>query len=51
MGVVSPVGNTVEEFWNSLKAGKHGFSLINDIVGDDFDIKIAARAADFSCDE
>lgn len=51
MGVVSPVGNTVEDFWNSLKAGKHGFSLINDIVGDDFDVKIAARVNDFSCDE
>ena len=51
MGLVSPVGNTVENFWNSLKAGKHGFSLINDITGDDFDVKIAARVADFSCDE
>ena len=51
MGVVSPVGNTLEAFWNSLKAGKHGFSLINDITGDDFDVKIAARVNDFSCEE
>lgn len=51
MGVVSPVGNSLEDFWNSLKAGKHGFSLINDITGDDFDVKIAARVNDFSCDE
>lgn len=48
MGVVSPVGNTVEDFWNSLKAGKHGFSYVNDVTGDDFDVKIAARVKDFS---
>ena len=50
MGVVSPVGNTIEDFWNSLKAGKHGFSFVNDVTGDDFDVKIAARVNDFSCD-
>ncbi len=38
MGVVSPVGNTIEDFWNSLKAGKHGFSYVNDVTGDDFDV-------------
>ncbi|MBQ8787846.1 MAG: beta-ketoacyl-ACP synthase II [Oscillospiraceae bacterium] len=48
MGVVSPVGNTVEEFWNSLKEGKHGFSFIDDITNPDFDVKIAARSKDFS---
>lgn len=48
MGVVSPVGNTVEEFWNSLKNGKHGFDYINDITREDFDVKIAARSKDFS---
>ena len=48
MGVVSPVGNTVEEFWNSLKEGKHGFSFIDDITNPEFDVKIAARSKDFS---
>ncbi|MDE5992606.1 MAG: beta-ketoacyl-[acyl-carrier-protein] synthase II, partial [Oscillospiraceae bacterium] len=51
MGVVSPVGNTIEDFWNSLKAGKHGFSFVNDVTGDDFDVKIAARVKDFSCEK
>ena len=44
MGVVSPVGNTVEEFWNSLKEGKHGFSFVDDITNPEFDVKIAARS-------
>ena len=26
MGVISPVGNTVDEAWNSVKNGKSGYS-------------------------
>ena len=25
IGAITPVGNTVDEYWNSLKEGKHGF--------------------------
>lgn len=48
MGVVSPIGNTVDEFWAGIKAGKLGFDFINDIVREDFDVKIAARVKDFT---
>lgn len=48
MGVVSPIGNTVEEFWNNIKANKHGFCFLDDIVSEDFDVRIAARVKDFS---
>ncbi len=48
MGVVSPLGNTVEEFWNNIKANKLGFSYINDITSENFDVKIAATVNDFS---
>jgi len=48
MGIVSPLGNTVEEFWNNIKANKLGFSYINDITGENFDVKIAATVNDFS---
>lgn len=48
MGVVSPIGNTVDEFWAGIKAGKLGFDFINDIVRDDFDVRIAARVKDFT---
>ena len=48
MGIVSPLGNTVEEFWNNIKANKLGFSYINDITSENFDVKIAATVTDFS---
>ena len=28
MGVITPVGNNVDDFWNSVKAGKTGFGKI-----------------------
>ena len=48
MGAVTPIGNTVEEFWNNIKANKLGFSYINDITSENFDVKIAATVNDFS---
>ena len=48
MGIVSPLGNTVEEFWNNIKANKLGFSYINDITSENFDVNIAATVNDFS---
>ncbi len=48
MGVVSPIGNTIDEFWSSIKAHKLGFSYINDITSESFDVKIAAPVRDFS---
>ena len=48
MGIVSPLGNTVEEFWNNIKANKLGFSYINDITSENFEVKIAATVNDFS---
>ncbi len=48
MGVVSPIGNSIEEFWENIKANKHGFSYIDDITSEGFDVKIAARVKDFS---
>ena len=48
LGVVSPIGNTVEEFWSNIKANKHGFDFIDDITNENFEVKIAARSKDFS---
>ena len=48
MGVISPLGNSVEEFWNNIKANKLGFSYINDITSENFEVKIAATVNDFS---
>ena len=51
MGVVSPIGNSVEEFWANIKANKHGFGFIDDITNENFDVKIAARVKDFSSEK
>ena len=31
MGAVTPIGNTVEEFWNGIKTGKVGIGPITDV--------------------
>lgn len=50
MGVLSPLGNTVEQFWNRLAKGESGVSLI-----DTFDVtghksRIAGLVSDFDAD-
>ena len=41
IGVVSPVGNDLETFWESLKAGRSGVRLYEAIDTEKFDCKIA----------
>jgi len=47
MGVVSPVGNDLDTFWNSLIAGKSGVGHITNEALADFDCKIAGEVKDF----
>ena len=47
MGVVSPVGNDVDSFWNSLIAGKSGIRTISDDSLSGFDCKIAGEVKNF----
>lgn len=51
MGVVSPIGTGVDNFWNAIKENKLGFSFIDDIASEEFDVKIAARVKDFVPEE
>lgn len=51
MGVVSPIGNTIVDFWNNIKANKLGFGFVDDIVAEDFPVRIAARSMDFTPDK
>lgn len=51
MGIVSPLGNTITEFWNNIKAGKLGFSYVNDITREGFGVKIAAPVKDFNAEK
>ena len=47
MGVVTPLGNLLDEFWNNLMAGKSGIGLLTrfDVAG--LPTKVAAEIKDF----
>ncbi len=47
MGVISPIGNNVEEFLASLKAGKSGVGPITLFDTTGFDVRIAAEVKGF----
>ena len=51
LGVVSPIGNTVEEFWDSLMAGKHGFTLEEWFPGQTEEKNVKALVKDFNAEE
>lgn len=46
VGVVSPIGNTKEEFWNSLMEGKHGFTLEQWFPGQSEELNVKASVKD-----
>ena len=50
VGVVSPIGNTKEEFWNSLMEGKHGFTLEQWFPGQSEELNVKASVKDFSAE-
>lgn len=47
MGLVTPVGNNVNEFWENIKNGKHGIAPITHFDTSDSKIKIAAEIKNF----
>lgn len=47
MGVVSPIGNNMKEFWGNIKEGKHGIDNIISFDTTDFPIKVAAEVKNF----
>ena len=47
MGVLSPVGNDLDTFWNSLTAGKSGIGLIEAFDTSDYSCKIGGEVKDF----
>lgn len=46
-GVISPVGNSAESFWDSLKAGRHGISEITGFQSPTLTNKLAAEVKNF----
>ncbi|MNB82027.1 3-oxoacyl-[acyl-carrier-protein] synthase 2 [compost metagenome] len=47
MGVISPLGNTVEQFWDRLSSGKSGISPITSFDTARYKSKIAGQVRDF----
>lgn len=47
MGAVTPVGNNVSEFWESIKNGRHGIAQITHFDTSDSKVKIAAELKNF----
>lgn len=47
MGAITPIGNSVEEFWNGIKEGKTGFGSITYFDTADYRCKLAAEVKDF----
>ena len=47
MGVISPVGNKMDKFWNNIVNGVSGIDYITKFDTTDFKVKIAAEVNDF----
>ena len=43
MGAVTPIGNTLDEFWNGIKEEKVGIGAITKFDTEDYKVKIAAE--------
>ena len=51
MGAITPLGNTVEEFWSNIKAGKVGIGPITKFDTTEYRAKVAGEVKDFKADE
>lgn len=47
MGAITPIGNSVDEFWNGLKEKKVGIGPISVFDTADYKVKLAAEVKDF----
>ncbi|WP_411704356.1 beta-ketoacyl-ACP synthase II [Edaphovirga cremea] len=51
LGMLSPVGNTVESTWSALLAGQSGISLIDHFDTSAYATRFAGLVKDFNCEE
>lgn len=47
MGAITPLGNTVNEFWQNIKSGKSGIGSITRFDATDTGVSVAAEVKDF----
>lgn len=48
LGVISPIGNNVEDFWKNLSEGVCGIGLISKFSTEDLPVKVGAEVKDFA---
>ena len=51
VGVVSSLGNGIDDFWNSLKAGKSGITGVTRFEAGDIASKVASEVTDFNAED
>lgn len=51
MGAITPIGNSVESFWDSVKQGKIGFAPITRFDTTEYKCKLAAEVRDFHAED
>ena len=51
LGAVTPIGNTVEEFWAGIREGKVGIGPITKFDASEYKVQIAAEVKDFVAKE
>lgn len=51
MGAVTPLGNSVDEFWNNVKNGKSGVVLIDEFKEADYTTQIGATIKNFDASQ
>lgn len=51
IGAISPVGNSAEESWESVLAGKSGVGPLTRLDSEQFPVKVAAEVKDFDIEE
>ena len=47
MGIISPIGNTIDKFWDSLKNGTVGIGPLTRFDTENYKVKLAAEIQDF----
>ena len=51
MGAVTPIGNTIEEFWDGIRSGKSGIAPITHFDASEYKVKLAAEVKNFVAKE
>ena len=51
IGAVSPLGNTIEDTWAAIKAGKSGVGPLTRVDAEKFSAKVAAEVKDFDIEQ